>query len=83
MERQKPPVAPENLVGILMEEHKILLGLLEKLLKIVNKVQETEELDLAAVEIKHLKHLAEDLLDAEKHYLREKNVLFRFLKSMG
>jgi len=66
-----------------MEEHKILLGLLEKLLKIVNKVQETEELDLAAEEIKHLKHLAEDLLDAEKHYLREKNVLFRFLKSMG
>ena len=47
LERQKPPVTPENPIGILMEEHKILLGLLEKLLKIVNKVQETEELDLS------------------------------------
>lgn len=80
LERQKPPVASENPVGILMEEHKILLGLLENLLKIVNKVQETGEPRLAAEEIKHLRHLVEDLLDAEKHYLREENVLFPLLE---
>ena len=43
LEKQKPPVSPENPVGILMEEHKILLELLGKLLKIANKVQRAEE----------------------------------------
>lgn len=83
LERQKPPVASENPIGILMEEHKVLQGLLRKMIEIVNKVQKAEETRLVVEEIKHLKHIAEDFLDAEKHYLREENVLFPLLEKHG
>ena len=83
LERQKPHVAPGNPVSILMEEHKVLQGLLEKMLEIVNRVQQTEEPHSVAEEINHLRHIAEDFLDAEKHYLREENVLFPLLEKHG
>ena len=83
LEKQRPSVAPESPVGILMEEHKILLELLEKLLKIVGKIERAEEPHSVIEDLKHLKHISKDLLDAEKHYLREENVLFPLLEKHG
>jgi len=83
LERQKPHVTPGNPVSILMEEHKALQGLLEKMLEIVNKVQQSEEPHSVAEEMNHLRRIAEDFLDAEKHYLREENVLFPLLEKHG
>jgi len=83
LEKQKLDVTPENPINILMEEHKILLQLLEKLNTIVNRVQQAEDIRHVHEEISQTKHIAEDFLDAEKHYLREENVLFPVLEKHG
>jgi len=83
LEKQKLETPPENPISILMEEHKILLELLEKLGTIVNSVQQAEDVSYVGEDITPLKHIAEDFLDAEKHYLREENVLFPLLEKHG
>jgi len=76
LEKQKLEVSLEHPCNILVEEHKILLQLSEKLNTISNKVQQKSD-------VKQLKQITEDLLDAEKHYLREENVLFPILEKHG
>jgi len=83
LEKQRPVVTYENQINILMEEHKILLQLVEKLNTIVNRVQQALDLSHISEEIPQMKNIAEDLLDAEKHYLREENVLFPLLEKHG
>lgn len=82
---QKEPVeiAPENPVSILLEEHKALKRLLENLTALVDKVQKTEDSSLLMDEIRGLKEVSAELLDAEKHYLREENALFPILERHG
>jgi len=83
LEKQKPEISPENPINILMEEHKILLQLLEKLNTVSNRVQQAEDTSIIGEEISQIKQIASDLLDAEKHYLREENVLFPILEKHG
>jgi len=80
LEKQQLKVPPEHPLGILMEEHKILLQLLEKLNTMVNSVQQAEDVRYVSEDIIQLKRIAEDFLDAENHYLREENVLFPTLE---
>ncbi len=74
LETQKIEVPHGHPIKILMEEHKILLELQEKLNSIA--AEQTPE-------VSQLKQIAADLLDAEKHYLREENVLFPVLEKHG
>jgi len=83
LEKQKPGAAPENPINILIEEHKILLQILEKLSTIVNRVQRAKGVSYISEEISQMKQIVEDLLDTEKHYLREENVLFPILEKHG
>jgi len=83
LEKQKPEIAPENPINILMEEHKILLQILEKLSILSNRVQQAKDASYLGEEISQMKQVADDLLDAEKHYLREENVLFPILEKHG
>jgi len=83
LEKQKLETTPENPISILMEEHKILLQLLEKLSTIVNSVQRARDVSYVSEDVTQLKNIAEDFLDAEKHYLREENVLFPLLEKHG
>jgi len=83
LEKQKLEVPLGHPISILTEEHKILLQLSERLNIIVNRIQEASNVGDVADEAKQLKHIAEELLDAEKHYLREENVLFPFLEKHG
>jgi len=83
LEKQKPEITAENPINILMEEHKILLQILEKLSILSNKVQQAKDASHLGEEISQLKQVADDLLDAEKHYLREENVLFPILEKHG
>jgi len=83
IEKQKPEVSPENPVNILMEEHKIMLGLAEELKTIASKVQQASDISHITNDLPHLKHIAKDFLDSEKHYLREENVLFPVLEKHG
>lgn len=83
LEKQKLEITSENPINILMEEHKILLQLLEKLSNIANDVQQAGDASNISQHISQLKHITADFLDAEKHYLREENVLFPILEKHG
>jgi DUF438 domain-containing protein len=83
LERQKMDIPPEHPINILMEEHKILLQLLEKLAAIASKVQQTSDKSYVDNDIPQLLHITRDFQDAEKHYLREENVLFSVLEKHG
>jgi len=83
LEKQKPEAPVANPVNILMEEHKIMLQLVEMLGNISKNVQNTRSIDSMVEDMAHLKHIAEDFQDSEKHYLREENVLFPLLEKHG
>ncbi len=83
LEKQKLDISPSHPINILMVEHKIMLRLSEKLNTIANRVQPTSDVSYVDDDIKHLKHIGEDFLDAEKHYLREENILFPVLEKHG
>jgi len=76
LEKQKLEVSLEHPGNILVEEHKILLQLSEKLSTVASRVQNKGD-------VKQLKQIVEHLLDAEKHYLREENVFFPILEKHG
>jgi DUF438 domain-containing protein len=83
LEKQKMNIPSEHPINILVEEHRILLQLAERLLTITNKVQQTSSKDYADSEIAQILHITHDFQDAEKHYLREENVLFPILEKHG
>jgi hypothetical protein len=82
-EKTEMEIAPENPVNILMEEHKILLRFLEEMDTIIKKVQQAKDAKIVNEVIPQLRHIAEDFMDTEKHYLREENVLFPILEKHG
>ncbi|MEM3773996.1 MAG: DUF438 domain-containing protein [Candidatus Bathyarchaeia archaeon] len=83
LEKQKVEVAPTSPIGILLEEHKMIQQIAEKLNVLAEKVQKAESQDAAIGELSQLRHVADELLDAEKHYLREENALFPVLERHG
>jgi DUF438 domain-containing protein len=66
-----------------MEEHKIMLKMVEQLVSLANKVLKVNDIRYVTEEIHQVEHLAEDFTDSEKHYLREENVLFPVLEKHG
>jgi PAS domain S-box-containing protein len=82
-EKIQMEISPENPVNVLMEEHKILLRFLEEMDAIVKSIQQTDDPKIISDVMPQLKHIAEDFLDTEKHYLREENVLFPILEKHG
>jgi PAS domain S-box-containing protein len=83
LERQKPATELETPINILMEEHKILQQLSERLGQVADEVSKAEDPNSVSKEIAQLKEVTTELLDAEKHYLREENVLFPLLEKHG
>jgi DUF438 domain-containing protein len=83
LEKQMPNMKPSQPISILMEEHKIMLQLSEKLISIANKILKITDLRYATEEIHQVEHVTEDFTDSEKHYLREENVLFPIVEKHG
>jgi len=81
--KEKEEIPPENPVYILKKEHEMILKLSEELNALADKVRQGEEKSRIADEVRQTKRIAEDMLDAEKHYLREENVLFPLLEKHG
>jgi DUF438 domain-containing protein len=81
--KQKLEIPAGHPVNILMEEHKIMLQIAEKLGDITKKIRQLSDKDYVSDEIHSLEHIAEDFRDSEKHYLREENVLFPMLEKHG
>ena len=83
LEKKKLEVPAEHPLNILTEEHKVLLKLSSELVAVANKVQQANNTQGISNEMAKMKHIAEAFVDAEKHYLREENVLFPFLEKHG
>lgn len=83
LEKQKPEIPSEHPIGILLEEHKIMLQLAEKLASITNKIKQINDKNYVGDAIHQLQHIARDFTDSEKHYLREENVLFPVIEKHG
>ena len=83
LEKQKVEIPTSHPIGILMEEHKIMLQLAERLNASVKKAQQVSDRSYVGDEIHHLEHIARDFTDSEKHYVREENVIFPLLEKHG
>ncbi len=70
-------------INILMEEHKIMLARAERLGVVVNLIGEACDIVHVGDALTELHSLVKDFVDAEKHYLREENVLFPILEKHG
>ncbi len=83
LEKQKLAVPAGHPLSILVEEHKAMLQLAEKLSVIASKMEKVSDKEYVAEELHDLEHVSADFLDSEKHYLREENVLFPTLEKHG
>jgi DUF438 domain-containing protein len=83
LEKQEMQIPPGHPINILMEEHKILLRHSERLAIVANKIEQARALAHVSDALTELQHIAKDFLDAEKHYLREENVLFPIMEKHG
>lgn len=82
LEKQRLNVPLSHPVNILMEEHKILLKISQKLESVARNSRDIKE-KFSEDEKSVLNHIAQDLKDSEKHYLREENVLFPIMEKHG
>jgi len=83
LEKQKLDIPAGHPISILMEEHRILTQNAEKLKTVVELIKEACDVVYVGDVLTELQHLVKDFLDAEKHYLREENVLFPVLEKHG
>lgn len=83
LERQKPQLEASHPIGILMDEHKIILQNLEELREIVGQVDAAKELADIQDQRARLKAISHLLLDTESHHQREEEVLFPRLEKCG
>jgi PAS domain S-box-containing protein len=83
LEKQMPNLKPSQPIAILMEEHKIMLQIAEKLTALSNKILKVSDMRYVEEEIHQVEHVATDFTDAEKHYTREENVLFPMVEKHG
>jgi len=83
LEKQRLTAPLETPIGILIEEHKLIEELFNKLISIPNRIQQATNIENVTNEIAKLEHLTKKLLDAEKHYLKEENALFPILEKHG
>lgn len=73
LEKAEPIAPPGHPINILMEEHKFLLRFSRMLLEIASGDRDREK----------LKEVIEHFKEAERHLLREENVLFPYLEKHG
>ena len=83
LEKQTSNMKSSQPISILMEEHKIMLQLAEKLISLANKILKITDLQYVTEEIHQVEHITEDFTDSEKHYKREENVLFAIVEKHG
>lgn len=74
-------VPPGHPIHTFKEEHQRILEFLEKLKETVGQLKENP--GLIQEKVPFLRHLAEHLMEVEKHNQREENVLFPYLEKHG
>ena len=74
---------PGHPIHTLIEEHKMILDFIEKLKDVVKKIEAAKSFDRISKELEMLEHIAENLVEADKHHQREEEVLFPMLEKFG
>jgi len=74
---------PGHPIHTFMEEHKEILGFVDKLKKVLKKSESLGNFKDARKEIEMLKFAAKHLVEAEKHHQREEEVLFPEMEKSG
>lgn len=84
VERMKQQVPPGHVVHTLVSEHEMILGFLDELDEINERIQQMEEYRPEGTEeFRRLLHIAEHLVETEAHHEREEQVLFPELEKRG
>lgn len=83
LEKQELQTPPEHPISILMEEHKILTQRAERLGILAKMIEEACDVVYVGDVLTEVQGIVKDFVDAEKHYLREENVLFPMLEKHG
>ena len=74
---------PGHPVHTLMEEHKMILDFIDKLKKTTDKIGSAKDFNEVPDELQILEHIAEHLVEADKHHQREEEALFPMLEKFG
>lgn len=83
LEKQELQTPPGHPISILMEEHKILTQRAERLGILAKTIEEACDVVYVGDVLTEVQGIVKDFVDAEKHYLREENVLFPMLEKHG
>lgn len=83
LDEHEVKVAPGHPVDTFMEEHKIISQFLADLTNVAENIKSAKDFESVREEIHKLAHVAEHLTEAEKHNVREENVLFPYLEKHG
>lgn len=76
LDKIKTKVGSGHVVDTFIAEHEKILGFLTELEEINSRIQKSESYDSCIKEFEELKTVIDNILDAEKHHLREEKVLF-------
>lgn len=76
LDKIKTKIKPGHVVDTFIIEHEKILGFLTELEEINSRIQKSDNYDSCAKEFEVLKTVIDNILDAEKHHLREEQVLF-------
>jgi|SRR3989338_3165807 len=83
MGKTKMNLKPGHPVHTLMEEHKMILDFIDKLKKTTDKIGSAKDFNEVPDELQILEHIAEHLVEADKHHQREEEALFPMLEKFG
>jgi len=80
---QELHLASGHPISILMEEHRVLLERADRLKVDVGLIEEACDVVYVGDALTELQGVVKDFVEAEKHYLREENVLFPTMEKHG
>jgi uncharacterized protein len=83
LEKLKAAVSSDHPLQTLVSEHDKLLGFLDQLDKLNFYLQGKGANEIPTEDLDQLKNLAEQIISAENHHLREENALFPELEKLG
>ncbi|MBU3192194.1 DUF438 domain-containing protein [Clostridium bowmanii] len=83
LDKIKTKIEPGHVVYTLIAEHDKILEFLTQLEEVNSKIQKSQKYINSLGEIKELKTIIFNILDAENHHQREEKVLFTEMESRG
>jgi len=83
VEKMKAELPKGHIVSTLVNEHEIILGFLDQLQRVNDSIQRMSAYPGQTEEFRKLAHIAEHLVETERHHQREEDVLFPELEKRG